>query len=148
MMVSIPMNLITQSQYSTFKLLLPDLLYECKHGKRQKQGRVLIEQKSIFKFENKLSRRIPVKCYSQVRQSSRRQSYEGQFTRGHLTFPDLIALDNSVTANQTNFQGLALKIFKIRNDIAPEIINGLLKIQESTYNVKNFLNSNFHQNLT
>ena len=53
------------------------------------------------------------------------------------SFAELLEKDNSVTIHQRNLQTLALEVFKIKNDMAPEIMKGLFQVKNSQYNLRN-----------
>ena len=43
----------------------------------------------------------------------------------NLSFSELLNLDNSVTVHQKNLQVLVTEIYKVKNGIAPEIMNDI-----------------------
>ena len=43
------------------------------------------------------------------------------------TFEELLNKDNSVSIHHRNFQVLAIKMFKIKNNMAPEFLNGIFQ---------------------
>ena len=47
---------------------------------------------------------------------------------------ELLENNNSETTHQRNLQVLATEIFKFRNDLAPEIMKEVFKIQNPSYN--------------
>ena len=51
-----------------------------------------------------------------------------------LTFNNLLKLGNSVTMHQRNLQILATEIFKVKNNLAPEIVTEVFEIKEPHYN--------------
>ena len=57
------------------------------------------------------------------------------------TFENLLLIDNSVSIHHRNLQVLATEIYKIKNKIAPEIMNDILLERSIIYNLRN--NSGF-----
>ena len=57
------------------------------------------------------------------------------------TFENLLLIDNSVSIHHRNLQVLATEIYKIKNKIAPEIMNDILLERSIIYNLSN--NSGF-----
>ena len=53
-----------------------------------------------------------------------------------LTFDDLLKLDNSVTIHQRNLQILATEIFKVKNNLASDIMTEVFEIKELHYNLR------------
>jgi len=53
-------------------------------------------------------------------------------------FEKLLLLDNSVTVHQRNIQVLATELFKVKNNLSPDIMNTVfIKNQQSAYNLRN-----------
>ena len=49
-------------------------------------------------------------------------------------FQQLLEKDNSITIHQHNLQTLELEIFKVHNDIAPEVMKDVFEIKNHQYN--------------
>ena len=45
--------------------------------------------------------------------------------QNNLSFSELLDLDNSVTVHQKNLQVLVTEIYKVKNGIAPDIMNDI-----------------------
>ena len=58
-----------------------------------------------------------------------------------LTFEELLNKDNSVSIHHRNLQVLAIKMFKIKNNMAPEFLNEIFQNRALPYNLRT--NSNF-----
>ena len=55
----------------------------------------------------------------------------------HSNFEELLVKDNSVSIHHNNIYTLAIEIYKVTNDICPEIMNDIFKLRENThYNLK------------
>ena len=54
--------------------------------------------------------------------------------QNNLSFSELLNLDNSLTVQQKNLQGLVTEIYKIKNRIAPEIMKEIFELQNPLYN--------------
>ena len=80
----------------------------------------------MFHFRE-LSNRI-----NRIRGRALRLAYQGN----SLSFPKLLEKDNSVTKNQRNLQVLATEIFKLKDEIAPEIMKEVFEIQNPAYNFR------------
>ena len=52
-----------------------------------------------------------------------------------LILNDLLELNNSVTIHQRNLQTLATKIFRLKNNSAPEVMTEVFEIKEPHYTV-------------
>ena len=50
--------------------------------------------------------------------------------------------DNSVSVHQRNLQVLATELYKIKNNIAPKILNDVFQLRTSSYNLRT--NSKFY----
>ena len=50
------------------------------------------------------------------------------------SFPQLLEKDYSVTIHQGNLQTLAIEIFKLHSNIAPEIVKVVFEIKNGQYN--------------
>ena len=59
------------------------------------------------------------------------------------SFTELLEKDNSVTIHQKNLQALAIEMFKVKNNIGPEILNEVFKIKDKCYNTR--FNSDFER---
>ena len=55
----------------------------------------------------------------------------------NLNFQELLTLDNSFCIHHRNLQKLATEMFKIKNKIAPTLVQELFPIHESIYNLRN-----------
>ena len=53
-----------------------------------------------------------------------------------LSFSELLELDNAVTIHQRNLQVLATDIFKVKNNLSPEIMKQVFDFQEPYYNLR------------
>ena len=53
-----------------------------------------------------------------------------------LSFSELLYLNNSVTVHQKNLQILVTEIYEIKNGIATEIMKGVFKLQNPSYNLQ------------
>ena len=54
----------------------------------------------------------------------------------NLSFSELLELDNAVTIHQRNLQVLATEIFKVKNNLSPEIMKQVFDFQEPYYNLR------------
>ena len=54
----------------------------------------------------------------------------------NLFFSELLELDNTVTIHQRNLQVLATKIFKVKNNLSPEIMKQVFDFSEPYYNLR------------
>ena len=55
----------------------------------------------------------------------------------NLSLDDLLKKDKSVSIHQRNQQILATKIYKVRNDLGPEIMKDIFHFVQKPYNLKN-----------
>ena len=53
------------------------------------------------------------------------------------SFENLLKKDNSVSIHHSNIQALATEMFKVKNNIAPEIMKELFAPKMSSYNLRN-----------
>ena len=53
------------------------------------------------------------------------------------SFADLLHKDSSVTIRQRNLQSLATELYKIKNDMAPEIMQDIFPVYNPKYNLRN-----------
>ena len=53
------------------------------------------------------------------------------------TFQDLLNLDNGFTIHERNLQKLSIEMYKIKNQLAPTLIQGLFSEHDNTYNLRN-----------
>ena len=53
------------------------------------------------------------------------------------TFSELLTKDNSVTVHSRNLQVLATEMYKVRNGLAPEIVNNIFQPNTSGYDLRN-----------
>ena len=54
----------------------------------------------------------------------------------NLSFSELLELDNAVTIHQRNLQVLVTEIFKVKNNLSPEIMKQVFDCQEPYYNLR------------
>ena len=54
----------------------------------------------------------------------------------NLSFIELLELDNAVSIHQRNLQVLATEIFKVKNNLSPEIMKQVFDFQEPYYNLR------------
>ena len=52
------------------------------------------------------------------------------------TFEELLEMDKSITTHIRNLQILVTEMFKVKNGIAPEIMNDVFQITEPNYNFR------------
>ena len=52
------------------------------------------------------------------------------------TFEELLERDKSVTIHHSNIRKLAIKTYKIKNNLSPEILNGVIGVIVSSYNLR------------
>ena len=53
----------------------------------------------------------------------------------NLSFSELLELDSAVTIHEQNLQVLVTEIFKVKNNLSPEIIKQVFDFQEPYYNL-------------
>ena len=53
------------------------------------------------------------------------------------SFSELLETDNSVTIHHRNLQTLAYEIFKVKNNMGPEILTEIFPQKESNYSLRN-----------
>ena len=53
------------------------------------------------------------------------------------SFSELLEKDKSVTIHHRNLQALAFEIFKVKNNMAPEILTEIFPQKESNYSLRN-----------
>ena len=58
------------------------------------------------------------------------------------SFEDLLKKNNSVSIHHRNIQALAIEMFKVKNNIAPEIMKNLFAPKVSPYDLRNY--NSFH----
>ena len=54
----------------------------------------------------------------------------------NLSFSELLELDNAVTIHQRNLQVLVIEIFKVKNNLSPEIIKQVFDLQKPYYTLR------------
>ena len=55
----------------------------------------------------------------------------------NISLDDLLKKDKSVSIHQRNQQILATKIYKVRNDLGPEIMKDIFHFVQKSYSLKN-----------
>ena len=55
----------------------------------------------------------------------------------NLSLDDLLKKDKSVSIHQRNLQILATEIYKVRNDLGPEIMKDIFHFVQKPYNLRN-----------
>ena len=58
------------------------------------------------------------------------------YRNNKATFEELLGKNNSVTVHHTNLQLFATKIFKVRNDLAPDIMKEVFQFKNTTFNLR------------
>ena len=82
----------------------------------------------IWMFHNKaLNNRI-----NKIHKRALRLVYQNK----NLSFSELLELDNAVTIHQRNLQVLVTEIFKVKNNLSPEIMKQVFDFQEPYYNLR------------
>ena len=67
--------------------------------------------------------------------------------RNNLSFSELLDLDNSVTVPQKILQVLVTEIYKVKNGIAPDIMNDTVELQNPSYNLRSSCNQFRRENV-
>ena len=67
--------------------------------------------------------------------------------QNNLSFSELLDIDNSVTVHQKNLQVLVPEIYKVKNGIAPDIINDIFELQNPSYNLRSSCNQFSRENV-
>ena len=67
--------------------------------------------------------------------------------QNNLSFSELLGLDNSVTVHQKNLQVLVTEIYKVKNGIAPEIMNHIFELKNRSYNIRSTCNQFRRENI-
>ena len=60
--------------------------------------------------------------------------------QNNLSFSELLDLDNPVTVYQKNLQVIMTEIYKVKNGIAPDIMNNIFELQNPSYNLRSSCN--------
>ena len=60
---------------------------------------------------------------------------------------ELLEKDHSVTVHHKNLQVLVTEVFKVKNDLAPDIMNDVFEIKEPPYNLRSEPNHFIHRNV-
>ena len=55
------------------------------------------------------------------------------------TFEDLLRMDGSVTVHHRNIQLVAVEMFKVKNDLCPEIIKDLFQLRQEPDGTRKFM---------
>ena len=63
------------------------------------------------------------------------------------SFKQLLEKDHSVTVHQKNLQVLVTEIFKVKNNLAPDIMKDLFELKEPPYNLRSESNHFTRQNV-
>ena len=63
------------------------------------------------------------------------------------SFKQLLEKDHSVTVHQKNLQVLVTEIFKVKNNLAPDIMKDVFKLKEPPYNLRWKSNCFTHQSI-
>ena len=66
----------------------------------------------------------------------------------NLSLDDLLKKDKSVSIHQRNLQILATEIYKVRNDLGPEIMKDIFLFVQKPYNLRNDLTLQKRRNCT
>ena len=67
--------------------------------------------------------------------------------QNNFSFSELLDLDNSVTVHQKNLQVLVTEIYKVKNGIAPDIMNDIFELQNPSYNLRSSCNQFRRENV-
>ena len=82
----------------------------------------------IWMFQNRaLNKKI-----NEIHERALRLVYQNK----NLSFSELLELDNAVTIHQRNLQVLVTEIFKVKNNLSPEIMKQVFDFQEPYYNLR------------
>ena len=101
--------------------------FEIESSKKEKLLGISID--TILSFEHHITSLC--KRISQNLHALARIAYYMDFD---LSFSELQELDNAATIHQTNLQALVTEIFKVKNNLSPEIMKQVLDFQEPYYN--------------
>ena len=63
------------------------------------------------------------------------------------SFKQLLEKDHSVTVHQKNLQVLVTEIFKVKNNLAPDIMKDEFELKEPSYNLRSESNHFTHRNI-
>ena len=64
----------------------------------------------------------------------------GLVYQNNLSFSELLDLANSVTVHQKNLQVLVTEIYRVKNGLAPDIMNDILELQNPSYDLRSSCN--------
>ena len=67
--------------------------------------------------------------------------------QNNLSFSELLDLDNSVAVHQKNLQVFVTEIYKVKNGIAPDIMNDIFELQNPSYNLRSSCNQFRRENV-
>ena len=67
--------------------------------------------------------------------------------QNNLSFSELLDLDNFVTVHQKKLQVLVTEIYKVKNGIAPDIMNDIFELQNPSYNLRSTCNQFRKENI-
>ena len=82
--------------------------------------------------------------YMDVSQSKLKQQ---DFSQNNLRFFELLDLDHSVTVHYKNVQILVTKIYKVKNEIAPEIMKDIFELHNRSYKFRSSSNQFSRENI-
>ena len=85
---------------------------------------------SLNNIINRIHERAPIEVY-----------------QSNLSFSELLDLDNSITVHQKNLQVLVTEIYKVKNGIAPDIMNDIFELQNPSYNLRSSCNQFRRENV-
>ena len=63
------------------------------------------------------------------------------------SFKELLEKDHSVTVHHKNLQALVTEIFKVKNDLSPDIMKDVFELKEPPYNLRSESNHFTHRNV-
>ena len=63
------------------------------------------------------------------------------------SFKELLEKDHSVTVHHKNLQALVTEIFKVKNDLAPDIMKDVFELKEPPYNLRSESNHFTRRNI-